>query len=50
MLYNAPTADKDVLHAMGAKLQQTPKERLSFFNTPGHKAIAGTADNYCSLS
>lgn len=40
MLYNAPTADKDVLHAMGAKLQQTPKERLSFFNTPGHKAIA----------
>ncbi|UYQ92060.1 1-acyl-sn-glycerol-3-phosphate acyltransferase [Chitinophaga horti] len=40
MLFNAPATDKDVLHAMGDQLQQTPKERLSFFTTPGHKAIA----------
>lgn len=40
MLYNAPTTNKDVIHAMGKKLEATPKEKLSFFPTPGHKAIA----------
>lgn len=40
MLYNAPTARKEVIHEMGKRLQQVPKEKLSFFDTPGHKALA----------